>query len=140
VAGAFVDQNVINHFIKLVTTGDTAVHHYATSKLYNLIKDGSDLILFQEGLLQAAFWCMGEYGDILTKVSQPQGSGFGVEEEADAADISSSSTDIRPTEAEIFDLVSTIFRGPYGTSDVKEYGITCLVKLSSRFTQEPIVK
>jgi AP-1 complex subunit gamma-1 len=135
VAGAFVDQSVINHFVKLVTTGDKIVHRYTVVKLYHLIKQSNDLTLTQEGLLQAAFWCIGEYGDILTTAGSS--AGFGAEEDAEEDQDSAAQA---PNENEVADLLMTILKGPYATSDVKEYGITALVKLVARFQQEPVIQ
>jgi AP-1 complex subunit gamma-1 len=133
VAGQFVDQYVINHFVKLVTTGDQAVHHYCVSKLYHLIKDKKETLMLQEGLLQASFWCLGEYGDILVSTSGAF-AGFSAEE-----DTETEASQTPPTEQEVVDLVVSILKGPYATLDVLEYGVTCLVKLSARFKLEPVL-
>jgi AP-1 complex subunit gamma-1 len=122
-----VDQTVINHFVKLVTTGDKPVHHYSVKKLFDLIRTGTDLMLIQEGLVQAAFWSMGEYGDLLLLPAVGLGSD---EEEVDEGSTSP------PTEMEIIDVVLNILKGPYATGVVKEYGVMCLVKLSARFKRD----
>ncbi|KAJ3272010.1 clathrin associated protein complex large subunit [Terramyces sp. JEL0728] len=132
VVGAYVDQSVINHFVKLVTTGDHQVHQYAVAKLYLLIKPLQDTTLLQEGLLQATFWCLGEYGDILTK--EGTGNTFGHDEDAD------DQQEIIPTEQEIVDKIIAILRGPYATSFVREYGITSLIKLSVRFKTHSVIQ
>lgn len=129
VAGQFVDQSVINQFVKLVTTGDAAVQQYSVSKLYNLIAGKSDMILLQVGLLQAGFWCIGEYGDIL--VNGTAGS-FGTDEDNEEKDSASSV----PNEQEVVSLVIDLMEGPYSTSLVKEYGITSLLKLIARFKSD----
>nr|KAJ3421163.1 clathrin associated protein complex large subunit [Polyrhizophydium stewartii] len=138
VAGAYVDQSVINHFIKLVSTGDTAVHQYTVRKLYNIVKNEGEVAHVQEGLLQAAFWCIGEYGDVL--VSSSTGAlGFGIEEDAET-DAKKADALAMPTESEVLDLVAAILRGPYATNCVKEYTVTCLVKLCARFTQPAVLE
>ncbi|KAJ3260977.1 clathrin associated protein complex large subunit [Boothiomyces macroporosus] len=132
VVGAYVDQSVINHFVKLVTTGDHQVHQYAVAKLYLLIKPLQDTTLLQEGLLQAALWCLGEYGDILT--TEGTSNTFGHDEDAD------DQQEFIPTEQEIVEKVVAILKGPYATSYVKEYGITCLIKLSVRFKTHSVIQ
>jgi AP-1 complex subunit gamma-1 len=134
VAGQYVDQSVINHFVKLVTTGDQVVHQYCVAKLYHLIKSKKETILLQEGLLQATFWCVGEYGDILISGSGNT-TGFSTEEDGENDGVQTP-----PSEQEVVDLVLSILKGPFATSDVQEYGITCLVKLSSRFKQDSAIK
>jgi AP-1 complex subunit gamma-1 len=133
VAGASVDQTVINHFVKLVTTGDKVVHFYTVAKLYQLIKKSTDLTLTQEGLLQSTFWCLGEYGDLLTTSASGLG-GMGVDEDAEQEEDGS-----LPSELEVVDMIIGILKGPYATPVVKEYGVTCMVKLSARFSQETAI-
>ncbi|KAI8898318.1 adaptin N terminal region-domain-containing protein [Globomyces pollinis-pini] len=135
VAGQYVDQSVINHFVKLVTTGDRVVYQYAVEKLYRLIKDQTDTILLQEGLLQAAFWCLGEYGDILT-TSSGAIVGFGTDEDNDGESQEISNT---PTQMEVTNTIITILNGPYATSFVMEYGVNALVKLAARFKQDDVL-
>jgi AP-1 complex subunit gamma-1 len=135
VAGAYVDQSVINYFIKLITTGDAAVHQYAVRKLYSIIKTEGILAHCQEGLLQAGFWCFGEYGDILVNVAASSG-GFGIEEDGEGEKDSEGSI---PTELEVHQLIVSIFKGPYATPFVKEYAITALAKLVGKFKSESVI-
>jgi AP-1 complex subunit gamma-1 len=135
VAGAFVDQSVVNYFVKLVTTGDVVVHQYAVRKLYFIIKNEGVLAHCQEGLLQAAFWSIGEYGDILVS-STASISGFGAEEETEGEKATVTDT---ASEHEVHQLIVSILKGPYATSFVKEYGITALAKLVGRFTQQDVI-
>ncbi|KAK5670787.1 hypothetical protein BDV3_005021 [Batrachochytrium dendrobatidis] len=140
VVGAFVDQNVVNHFVKLVSTGDTAVHQYAVRKLYNIIKNEGEGAYIQEGLLQAAFWSIGEYGDVLVS-SSISALGFGVEEDAESLGDSKKQESLAtPSEGEVVELIAFILRGPYATGFVKEYAITCLVKLCVRFNDQAVVE
>lgn len=136
VAGAYVDQAVVNHFVKLISSGDTAVHQYAVRKLYFIIKNEGAPAQVQEGLLQAAFWCIGEYGDILVS-NVPSSVGFGVEEENEGEKATDSAP---PSEIEVYQLIMSIFKGPYATSFVKEYAITALAKLVGRFKQENVIR
>ncbi|KAJ3114180.1 clathrin associated protein complex large subunit [Phlyctochytrium bullatum] len=133
VAGAYVDQATVNHFVKLVTTSPTDLQQYTVRKLYNLVKIEGDRALAQEGLVQAMAWCVGEYGDVL--VSQAASS-LKATEEDEVANESSGEYQVPPTEAEVVILFDSILRGPFATSYVKEYIITALAKLSSRFKGE----
>eukprot|EP00842_Homolaphlyctis_polyrhiza_P003050 jgi/Hompol1/3746/HPOL_006719-RA len=137
VAGAYVDQNVVNHFVKLVSTGDSAVHQYTVRKLYNITNNEGETAHMQEGLLQAMFWSIGEYGDVLVS-SSTSAIGFNVEEDAEP-DSKKSDAYAIPTEAEVVELAASILRGPYATPCVKEYAITGLVKLCARFTQSHVI-
>ncbi|KAI8911744.1 Clathrin/coatomer adaptor, adaptin-like protein [Gorgonomyces haynaldii] len=132
VAGAFVDQSVINHFVKLVSTGDQTVHQYTVRKLYGIIKNEGVTAHTQEGLLQAAFWTIGEYGDVLVNITNFS-VGFGAEEDAEGDKQESA-----PKELEVYELLIEILKGPYATGFVKEYGITCLAKLVTRFQQSDV--
>jgi AP-1 complex subunit gamma-1 len=100
-----------------------------------LIKERNDLILLQEGLIQASFWCLGEYGDICVSGNEPKGE-FGImEEEGEDNQIHTA-----PTEQEVVDVIVSILKGPFATPDIREYGITALVKLSVRCKQQNVQK
>ncbi|KAI8917709.1 Clathrin/coatomer adaptor, adaptin-like protein [Powellomyces hirtus] len=142
VAGAFVDQTVVNHFIKLVTTSPPELQQYAVRKLYNTVKNEGEKAMTQEGLVQATVWCVGEFGDIL--VSGTSGTLGGDEEEiaqtGGNVDLSSQSQyQVAPSEQEVVEMIGEMLKGPYATELVKEYTMTTLVKLTSRFNQESTV-
>lgn len=137
IAGSLVDQDVINHFVKLVSTGDNSVHQYATRKLYEIVKSEGILAHAQEGLIQATFWCVGEYGDVLVKPKFADSGVLGFADETDGVQIGDESA---PREAEVVDLIVSIMRGPYATNFVKEYGVTALAKLAGRFVEPSVVK
>ena len=137
VSGAYVDQAVINYFVKLVSTGDSSVHQYTVRKLFHIIKTEGEQALIQEGLLQAGFWCIGEYGDVLvSKSSTPLG--FADQDETEGEKTGESLN--APSEREVFELIVSVLRGPYATSFVKEYAITCLLKLCARFVESEIIE
>ncbi|KAI8844797.1 adaptin N terminal region-domain-containing protein [Chytridium lagenaria] len=112
VAGAYVDQSTVNHFIKLVTTSPTELQQYAVRKLYNIVKIEGDRALAQEGLIQAMAWCVGEYGDVLVS-SSASSVGFGEEEEVGG---SMGEYQVPPSEAEVVILFDSVLRGPFATS------------------------
>ncbi|KAJ3106069.1 clathrin associated protein complex large subunit [Phlyctochytrium planicorne] len=132
VAGAYVDQSTVNHFVKLVTTSPVELQQYTVRKLYNIVKIEGDRALAQEGLIQGMGWCVGEYGDILVSSSA---SSLGAVEEEEGVD-SSGEYQVPPTEAEVVILFDSILRGPFATACVKEYLVTALAKLSARFKGE----
>ncbi|KAI8593125.1 Clathrin/coatomer adaptor, adaptin-like protein [Geranomyces variabilis] len=137
VAGAFVDQTVVNHFIKLVTTSPPELQQYAVRKLYNTVKNEGEKALTQEGLLQVTVWCVGEFGDVL--VSGTSGLLGGDEEEiAQTGGLADTHSQYQtaPSEQDVLDMIGDMLKGPYATELVKEYTMTTLVKLTSRFTQD----
>ncbi|KAJ3017682.1 clathrin associated protein complex large subunit [Thoreauomyces humboldtii] len=139
VAGSFVDQTVVNHFIKLVTTSPSDIQQYAVRKLYNTVKNEGEKALTQEGLVQVTVWCVGEFGDIL--VSGNSAALGGDEEEiAQTGDQTSQSHyQVAPSEQEVVDMLTAMLKGPYATELVKEYTMTTLVKLTSRFSQDSVI-
>ncbi|KAJ1551251.1 clathrin associated protein complex large subunit, partial [Nowakowskiella sp. JEL0078] len=132
VSGSFVDQVVINTFVKLVTTADTGLQQYTVRKLYGVVVADGEKAHIQEGLLQAMMWCVGEFGDLLvdgkkTIVLEPE------EEEKDSGEFGGCN------ENEVIDLFELILKGPFATSCVQEYAITALVKLTGKFIQTEVV-
>ena len=126
VAGAWVDQWVINYLVKLVSNCNQELQQYAVKKLYQISLLDGEKGLSQQGLVLALFWHIGEYGDLLI---MPNARSIVSDEESD--DEFQLPT---PSEPEIVDHISNIMRGPHGSRYVKEYGITALAKLSARFT------
>ncbi|KND01869.1 uncharacterized protein SPPG_03659 [Spizellomyces punctatus DAOM BR117] len=143
VAGAFVDQTVVNHFVKLVTTSPTELQQYAVRKLYNTMKNEGEKALAQEGLVQATVWCIGEYGDVL--VSGTAGILGGDDEElaqtgGNVDPSSQNDYQVAPSEQEVVEMFEGLLRGPFATDLVKEYSVTALVKLTSRFNQSSAIE
>lgn len=135
IAGEYVDQSVINHFVKLVSTGDSVAHSYTVKKLFYIIKNEGTLAHSQEGLIQAAFWSIGEYGDSL--VSGHSIAGFGSEEDTEGETTPSITA---PTETEVLDLLLFILKSVYATNFVKEYGVTALAKLVGKFANAQVIQ
>ncbi|TPX35074.1 hypothetical protein SmJEL517_g02482 [Synchytrium microbalum] len=133
VAGSYVDQNVVNHFVKLVTTGPADLSQYTVRKLYNTIRIEGERALAQEGLVQAMVWTVGEFGDALVN-----GTAVLVMDDADDSGTSLENTNelqMAPSERDVLDMFTSLMRGPYATPIVKEYAITAMAKLSGRFQQ-----
>lgn len=83
-------------------------------KLYAALK----VDISQESLVLAGVWVIGEYGDVLIL-------GGAFEEEELVKEV---------TETDILTLMNSILQGPYANQVTREYVITALMKLSSRFT------
>ncbi len=132
VAGAWVDQSVVNYLVKLVSTSSSELQQYTVKKLYRMVTGEGEKAYLQEGLLQALFWTMGEYGDLL--IQNDFGSELGDGEDNEAQQQAT------PSETEVLELSQSILKGPYATSFVKEYAITALAKMSARFTHSFVIE
>lgn len=117
-AGNFVREEILSSFIRLVSQ-TSELHGYTAQKLYTALKQD----ISQEALVLAGVWTMGEYGDILL-------SGGNYEEEDIIKEVS---------ETDVVDLIETILNGPYANLVVREYVITCLMKLTARFTNPTVL-
>ena len=134
-AGSYVTQEVVNHFVKLISTAPSELQQYTVRKLFNIVKHESDKALNQEGLVLAMTWCIGEFGDILVRGNGGTGGLF---DEGDD-DKPEGDLQVAPNETEVLALIDNLLRGPYATPTVKKYGITCLMKLSTRLTDPGII-
>ena len=134
VAGAWVDQGVVNYLVKLVTNCTQDLQYYTVKKLYQIVVLEGEKALLQEGLLQALFWTIGEYGDLLisssmnSNISNGNGIVGGEEENGEIQSF------LILNEKQVLDFTESILTGPYATCYVREYAMTALVKLSARFT------
>jgi AP-1 complex subunit gamma-1 len=133
VAGAYVDQGVINVFVKLISTGPEELQGYAARKLFFIIRGEGEVALVQEGLLIALVWACGEYGDYV--VSGVGLGGGNLAEEEDDGEVSE-----RVSERDILDMFTEMLRGPYATGLVKNYAVTALIKLTCRVRDEGIIQ
>lgn len=113
-AGNAVKDQILSSFIRLVAT-TPELQQYVVQKLYMALRKD----ITQEGLTLAAAWCIGEFGDLLLK-------GGNYEEEELVREVK---------ESEVIDLFLTILNSSYATQSVKEYIVTALMKLSTRFSE-----
>ncbi|KAJ3033584.1 clathrin associated protein complex large subunit [Rhizophlyctis rosea] len=139
VAGSYVDQSVVNHFVKIVSTSPPELQQYAVRKIYNIVKIEGEKAQTQEGLLQAMVWCVGEYGDVLVAANATS-AGAGGEEEESGADPGQGEYQAAPAEGEVVGMFVELLRGPYATVTVKEYSVTALAKLTGRFRDSGVVE
>ncbi|RIA84538.1 AP-1 complex subunit gamma-1 [Glomus cerebriforme] len=118
-AGNYVREEILSNFIRLVAqTKD--LNAYTVQKLYAALKAD----ISQESLTLAGVWVIGEYGDILIK-------GGSFEEEELVKEV---------TEPDVVDLFESILAGPYANQVTREYVLTALMKLTSRFTSVPVIQ
>jgi len=111
-AGNFVEDDILANFIRLITTSPE-LHAYTVNKLYHAIKED----VSQEALMYAAVWSIGEYGDVLVK-----GEGLDPEE-----------NHVKISEADVLDLLEATLKSPYTSTTTREYILTALLKLTTRF-------
>ncbi|XP_022337174.1 AP-1 complex subunit gamma-1-like isoform X2 [Crassostrea virginica] len=110
VAGSYVRDDIVSILIQLIAE-TSELHNYTVQQLFLLIKDD----ITQPPLVQVALWCIGEYGEKLIS---------GVCEEDEPVQVS---------EDEVIDVIEKVLTHNYSTEVSREYALTSLMKLSSRF-------
>ena len=113
-AGNAVKDQILSSFIRLVAT-TPELQQYVVQKLYAALRKD----ITQEGLTLAATWCIGEFGDLLLK-------GGNYEEEELVQEVK---------ESDVVEMFLTVLNSSYSTQSVKEYIMTALMKLTTRFSQ-----
>ncbi|GAA5973047.1 hypothetical protein JCM11641_000382 [Rhodosporidiobolus odoratus] len=121
-AGNYVREEVLSAFIRLVThTPD--LQSYTVYKLYTALKAD----VSQEALTLAGVWTIGEYGDVLLHGGTTTVAGD--DEESQAA------TSEAVNEKDVIDLLEKILVSPYTNTNIRQFVLTALTKLSTRFSQ-----
>lgn len=116
--------------MKIVTTAPPELQNYTVRKLFTILNtDKNDKEVAQEGLVLATIWTTGEFGDVL--VSSSSSSAFNLEDDEEGGEDGSNGN---VSEGEVVAILEKILGGAFATETVKEYGVTALVKLSSRFS------
>ncbi|CAJ0843182.1 4509_t:CDS:10 [Entrophospora sp. SA101] len=118
-AGNYVREEILSNFIRLVAH-TSELHAYTVQRLYSDLKDD----ISQESLTLAGVWIIGEYGDVLIK-------GGNFEEEGLVKEV---------TEPDVITLIESILAGPYANQITREYSVTALMKLTSRFTNSSVIQ
>lgn len=109
-------------FIRLVThTPD--LQSYTVYKLYTALRAD----VSQEALTLAGVWTIGEYGDVLLQGGTTVGTGEDEE--------SQSTTNEAVSEKDVLDLLERILVSPYTNTTIRQFVLTALAKLSTRFSQ-----
>ncbi|XP_070198443.1 AP-1 complex subunit gamma-1-like isoform X2 [Littorina saxatilis] len=110
-AGNYIRSDVVTITIQLIAE-TAALHAYSVQQLFKAVQTSYD----QQPLVQVASWCIGEYGDQIF-------SGNVEDEEP-----------LQVTEDEVIDMLEKVVAGANSAVATKEYAITALMKLSTRFT------
>jgi AP-1 complex subunit gamma-1 len=131
IAGGYVEQDVINNFIRLVTNSSTELQQYTTNKLYNILNKKDDAVEAQEGLQLASIWCIGEYCDLLLQ-SPLDDSLANIDEDENNATITS---DI-PSEHDVIYLLERLLEGSHVTNKIRQYILIALVKLTNKLESD----
>lgn len=115
-AGSFVRDDAVPSLVYLVSTS-SELQGYAVQSLYKAMQND----ISQQPLVQVGSWCCGEYGDQL----------FVDIEEDESLNI---------TESDVLDVLESILYSSHSTATTKDYALTAVMKLSTRFssTQERI--
>jgi len=113
-AGNHTATPILSSFLRLVAQ-TTELQTYTVQKLYAALRED----ISQEGLILAATWAIGEYGDLLLKGGQ-------YEEEELVKEVK---------ESEIVDLLESITSSAYASQQVIEYIVTAAVKLTTRINE-----
>lgn len=109
-AGSFVRDDAVPSLIHLVSTSSD-LQAYAVQRLYRAMLND----ISQQPLVQVGSWCCGEYGDQLF-----------VEIEEDEA--------LNVTENDVLDVLESLLYSSHSTSTTKDYALTAVMKLSTRFS------
>ncbi|ORY55369.1 gamma1-adaptin, partial [Neocallimastix californiae] len=134
ISGKYVEQDIINHFVKLVSVSPGDLQQYITRKLYSILTQDDEKILEQEGLIIAGSWCIGEYGDMLVDNDSDKVLGGLLSEEADNEGEENITVDIKPSEDEVILLLNKFIDHFCNNDIICEYILTALAKLSTRLS------
>ncbi|XP_064599542.1 AP-1 complex subunit gamma-1-like isoform X2 [Liolophura sinensis] len=111
-AGNYVRGDIVSNLIQLIAE-TKSLHAYTSQQIFHV----TEADMMQQPLTQVASWCIGEYGDLLV-------SGQCEEDEP-----------IEVTEDDAITLLEKVLANNNSLVVTKEYAITALMKLSSRFTR-----
>ncbi|GAA5943302.1 hypothetical protein JCM3775_002610 [Rhodotorula graminis] len=122
-AGNYVREEVLSSFIRLVThTPD--LQSYTVFKLYTALRAD----VSQEALTLAGVWTIGEYGDVLLQGGTTAAT-------TDEGDEGQATTSEAVSEQDVLDLLERILVSPYTNTIIRQFVLTALAKLSTRFSQ-----
>lgn len=113
-------------FIRLITH-TSELQSYTVYKLYTALRAD----VSQESLTLAGVWVIGEFGDILLSAETTRPVAVGDDE--DSSTITSEPGEA-VKESEVVDLMSNILDSPYTNTQIRQFVLTSLTKLSTRFT------
>lgn len=112
-AGNYVRDDVVSCTIQLISE-TTSQQGYMAQQLWTALEqDNAD----RQPLTQVATWCIGEYGDML---------------------LYSPDSTVKVTESDIITVYQRLLWSPQNTVVTKQYALTSLTKLSTRFNTETV--
>uniref|UniRef100_A0A914KG61 AP-1 complex subunit gamma n=1 Tax=Meloidogyne incognita TaxID=6306 RepID=A0A914KG61_MELIC len=111
-AGNYVPDEVVSAMIQLISS-HSELQTYATIQLFHAA-EREQIVLTAQPLLQVAFWCIGEFGDLLI---------IGGEEE----------THKKIEEDEVVRIFERLMPSSQMSISSREFGLTALAKLFTRF-------
>eukprot|EP00656_Telonema_subtile_P022488 TRINITY_DN2363_c0_g1_i1.p1 TRINITY_DN2363_c0_g1~~TRINITY_DN2363_c0_g1_i1.p1 ORF type:complete len:835 (-),score=260.72 TRINITY_DN2363_c0_g1_i1:189-2693(-) len=121
-------DTLLSTFVMLVA-GTPELQAYTTQKLFvacsevqNEAEGRRESLCNLGSLLQAAYWCLGEFAHMMVN-----GQGGAEDEEP-----------IHVSEDEVLDLLETTLQDSTIKAECRVYGITALVKLANRFSQNSL--
>jgi len=111
-AGNHVKDESVNSLIHIISA-TPELQAYCVNKLFFSLREN----LSQDGLAKVALWCVGEYASILIsgKATSPD------------------NTPVHISQEEIVGLVDKVLARHNVSEQVKEYALTCLIKLYTKF-------
>jgi len=122
IGGNFIPDDVPNNIVTLISS-TPELHSYAVQKLYLALTQDVQ----HQTLVQVGIWCIGEFGDLLVAQEKPNDA------RADEESIS-----IMVSEVDTLDLFEQILRNSVTSAITRQYALTALLKLSSRFSHSSI--
>jgi AP-1 complex subunit gamma-1 len=124
IGGNFIPDDVPNNIVTLISS-TPELHSYAVQKLYLALTQDVQ----HQTLVQVGVWCIGEFGDLLVAQEKPNDA------RADEESIS-----IAVSETDTLDLFEQILHNPITSAVTRQYALTALLKLSSRFSHSSIAR
>lgn len=115
IAGNHVPDETSSTLLNLIASS-SELHSYAVQKMFLSISNDYQ----QQRLVQVASWTIGEFGDLLVSST------------------TTTTQEISVSEKDVLDLLEKIIKSPTTTAITKEYILTALMKLSSRFNTNSI--
>jgi AP-1 complex subunit gamma-1 len=124
IGGNFIPDDVPNNLVTLISA-NPELQSYAVQKLYiALTTQDAHFHLVQVGL-----WCVGEFGDLLVAADKPNDA------KGDDESIS-----ITVSENDVLTLMEQTLRNPLTLPVTRQYALTALMKLTSRFNPQHIAR
>jgi len=110
-ASQFVRDDAVSNLIQLISDTDT-LYTYTVQQLFRAIQDDRT----QQSLVQVAAWCIGEYGELLLSTDLEEDEPLNV------------------SESDVVNVLAGILGSTLSSQVTKEYTVTALMKLTTRFT------